>query len=267
VPPARRDPPRRPEPDHEPGREAGLGRGGARVALEAVRGLERRGEVAQERRQVAAGVALEQDGRDERVPGPAPGSQAQALEHRLRRLAEVQRPRRDQELVAGRAGDRASGLGQRAADRVTRPDRVGERTRGAGRPAPELISVAAPSQPDEHERGPRAGERGRGAQERAAHDPARGEQRARREQAEPPPLRAARFATLAASTGERRQRQREPVREPRALRRGEAFPRAEDARAPGRGGEPSGGAHSRASRAASSSPSGARQVGRPARSV
>jgi hypothetical protein len=56
--------------DDEPGGEARLGGGRAGIALEAVAGLEGRGELAEERRKVAARVALEQDRGDERVPRP-----------------------------------------------------------------------------------------------------------------------------------------------------------------------------------------------------
>ena len=119
--------------DDEPGGEARLGGRRAGVALEPVARLERGGELAQQRGEVAAGVALEQDRGDERVPGARRRAGAEPLEHRLGRLAERERARRDPQLVPGRARQRRRDLVERAAHRVPGGERVGERPRGAGR--------------------------------------------------------------------------------------------------------------------------------------
>ena len=82
--------------EHDPRREARLRRGGDRVAVLARRGLERGREVAQQRREVAARVALEQDAGDDRVPGRRAargGAGARAPPPCARRAAAPARPR------------------------------------------------------------------------------------------------------------------------------------------------------------------------------
>ncbi len=258
--------------DDEPGREARLGRRRAGVALQAVAGLERGGELAQQGRQVAAGVALEQDRGDERVPRPRARASPQALEHRFGRLAELERARRDPQLVPGGAGQRRRDVGERPAHRVAGRDRVRERAGGAGRSAPELLAVAGPPRPDHADDRRRAGQRRDEPEQRAAEQPPGGEQRARRQPAEPAPLHPTRRQALPPRPAERRDRGLQPLGDPARLGGREHLPRAEHPAGAGGCGERGRGRHppSRtpppASLAAIASPSGARQVGRPFRS-
>src|SRR3954447_20021032 len=82
------------EDEHDPRREASLGDRRDRIAVLAGGGLERAGQVTQERREVAPRVALEQDAGDDRVPGRRGGAAAERLQHAGGRRAQAQRPRR-----------------------------------------------------------------------------------------------------------------------------------------------------------------------------
>ena len=110
--------------EHDPRGEARLGGGRERVAVLARGGLEREREVAQQRGQVAARVALEQDAGDHRVPGGRARAAAQPLEHGLGRRAEAQRLRGLAELVP---------RGARARRRRRPPARRGRRGRPRAR--------------------------------------------------------------------------------------------------------------------------------------
>ena len=87
----------------EPRREARLRGDAARVGLHARGLLEPAGDRAQQAGEVAAGVALEQDRGDDRVPRGRTRAGAQALEHVLGARAERQRAGRRAQLGAGGA--------------------------------------------------------------------------------------------------------------------------------------------------------------------
>ena len=124
--------------EHDPRREPCLSGRRDRVAVLPRRGLQREREVAQQRGQVAARVALQQDAGDHRVPGGRARAPAQPLEHELGPGAEAQglaRPCRARApLRRGRRRRRSPAPRARRARPRARPRTRGRR-RAPRRPA------------------------------------------------------------------------------------------------------------------------------------
>jgi hypothetical protein len=87
----------------QPGGEASLRGGGAGVGVEARGGFQRGRQAAQQADEVAARVALEQDGGGERVPGGAARATAQPLQRNRGRLTEREQRGGRAQLPAGGA--------------------------------------------------------------------------------------------------------------------------------------------------------------------
>ncbi len=129
---------------HEAGGEAGLGGRGAGVALDPLGGLERGRLVAQQARQVAAGLALQEDAGHDRVPGGIGGPQAQPLEDVGRRVAEGEAPGGVAQLAPSGPGRALGRRRDRAADGVPGADGIRQRPGDARSAAAQLAAVAAP---------------------------------------------------------------------------------------------------------------------------
>ena len=124
----------------EAGGEARLGGRRAGVVLDARRRLQRAGEVAQQPGEVAAGLALEQDRGDDRVPGRRGARGGAGARGRLRRLAGAERRGGAAQLVAGGAVEPAA-----ASSSAPRTERPAASASASARAAP----AAPPREPRE----------------------------------------------------------------------------------------------------------------------